>query len=87
MTSTKTLAIFFSESIVIDVIEVLVNAMHSGRSGRSPYGWDLMDIPICVICLIGRSSRMHCIYPNFNNIFYRLSVRFIFKCALVSRRY
>jgi len=31
MTSTKTLAIFFSESIVIDVIEVLVNAMHSGR--------------------------------------------------------
>jgi len=30
---------------IIDVIEVLVNAMHSGRSG---YSWDfnIMDIPI-----------------------------------------
>jgi len=42
--------------VAIDVIEVLVSAMHFGRS---PYRWyfNIMDIPICVICFVIRSKR------------------------------
>jgi len=52
------------------------------RSGRSPYRLDfnIMDIPICVFCFKirsnpkgGRSTRMHCIYQNRDNIYWNKS--------------
>jgi len=53
----------FEISVSIDVIEVLVIAM-------------IMDIHICAICFkirlipkIGLSTRMHCNYQNFDNIY------------------
>jgi len=55
---------------VIDFINVIVNAMHSGQSGYY-LNFSIMDIPICIIPKGVRATRTHCIYRNLNKIYMR----------------